>query len=462
MPKFSSARTPTRRPAPINPLDFSIAHALCRIATAVLGEGSWLDRELRLTLKENHWHPQQRTLAVKAATAWIRHARLIDALAEALPKDTSSRWQRGLAVLPIVFPEFVIPGLPFISPGVKTSLINRLKELRGTRAIRESVPEWLDALGEKAYGPRWDALLKALNQSAPLYLRVNRHKASRDLVAGSLASEQIDADPVDGTEDALRVYEHAAIFESTAFKEGQIEIQDIGSQAVAPFVLPQPGQRILDACAGQGGKTIHLATFMNNRGKIIASDSSEARLKALKIRLRRASVDVVEIRADLHSVSPDRFRNKFDRVLLDVPCTGTGALRRNPGLKWSLDAATLERLVVEQARLLRRYAQAVKPGGYLVYATCSILPQENTEQIQKFLADSKGAYELEAEQQLAPDTHPGDGFYMARMKRVAPIAEKPAKPAPVSTESTSHPVESPADSAALPTDAALPSANPTE
>lgn len=285
------------------------------------------------------------------------------------------------------------------------------------RAVRESIPDWLDALGEKEFAADWPAVLSALNRPAEVFLRANSLRTNAAELKVTLSHQKLEAHEIPGLPDALRLTERRKLGGMTAFRDGQFEIQDAASQHVAPFLQVEPGQSVIDACAGAGGKTLHLAALMRNEGRLQAFDIREKPLRELERRAQRAGVKNLRIglleRVDEH---PDLVFTA-DRVLLDVPCSGLGTLRRNADLKWKLTAKEIERLTRLQARILRSHSQFVRPGGKLVYATCSLLPDENERQIQAFLAEHGAHWELEAELQLRPDREGFDGFYAARLKR---------------------------------------------
>lgn len=294
----------------------------------------------------------------------------------------------------------------------------RPEHVKLTRAERESIPDWLDELGVREFGGGWDSLIRALNQPADVYLRVNTLKADRETVLRSLAEEGIQAVPVPGIEQGVRLTARKNVFITKAFKAGLFEVQDAASQTVAPLLAPKPGERVVDACAGAGGKTLHLAALMKNKGKILSLDIHEWKLKELKERARRDGVDIVETRVIDSSKTVKRLEGTADAVLLDVPCSGLGVLRRNPGTKWKLTAADIDQLVALQAEILASYSRMVKPGGRLVYATCSVFPRENEKQVQAFLASEAGrGWVLEEEQHHRPDREGFDGFYAARLAR---------------------------------------------
>ncbi|MBT8209716.1 MAG: RsmB/NOP family class I SAM-dependent RNA methyltransferase, partial [Eudoraea sp.] len=217
--------------------------------------------------------------------------------------------------------------------------------------------------------------------------------------------------------DALQLVRRKDVFKTPLFKKGWFEVQDAASQLVAPFTEARPGMCVIDACAGAGGKSLHLAALMQNKGQLIALDIYDYKLKELKRRARRNGVHNLEIRVIDSSRVIKKLHNRGDRVLIDAPCTGLGVLRRNPDAKWKLNPEFLDRVINTQAQLLREYAKMVKAGGKLIYATCSILPVENEGQVRQFLSSAAGQdFELEAEKHCSPAADGFDGFYMARLR----------------------------------------------
>jgi 16S rRNA (cytosine967-C5)-methyltransferase len=287
-------------------------------------------------------------------------------------------------------------------------------------AVRESVPDWLYDLGRREIGEAWDSMLHALNEPAPVCLRANRLKvASREELIAALKREDIAAHVAPETEDGVILDERRNVFSTQAFKAGFFEIQDGASQQVAPLLGARPGDRVIDACAGGGGKTLHLAALMKNKGKIISMDVSERKLQSLRERCTRAGVDIAEVRVIESMKTIKRLESAADRVLLDVPCTGLGVLRRNPDKKWKISLEEIERLHSLQAEILAGYSKMVRVGGTLVYATCSCLPSENENQVSRFLNESGQSWELLAEKKFAPGHNGYDGFYAAALKRLS-------------------------------------------
>ncbi|MCU0397082.1 MAG: methyltransferase domain-containing protein, partial [Cyclobacteriaceae bacterium] len=249
------------------------------------------------------------------------------------------------------------------------------------------------------------------------YLRTNTLKLSREDLQVRLRDEGIETEMVNGFTDALKVNHYVNLFKSQSFQEGLFEVQDAGSQCIAPFLQVEPGMRVIDACAGTGGKSLHLATLMKNKGRLISMDVAEWKLEEFKMRARRAGVHNFETKVIESAKTIKRHHNSADRLLLDVPCSGLGVLKRNPDAKWKLKPDYINRLLVVQQQILSDYAWMIKPGGMLVYSTCSVLPSENANQVTTFLSKNSDYFELVEEKSLLPSAGL-DGFYMARIKRI--------------------------------------------
>jgi len=302
-------------------------------------------------------------------------------------------------------------------------------------AVALEVPDWLLIPLAARFGGALATELAALAEPAPLDLRVNLLKATREEAQASLAAEGVAAEPTPFSPWGLRVSGRRPITAGRTFLEGLIEIQDEGSQLVVGLMDARPGERVADWCAGAGGKTLALAMMMGNAGHIAACDTSAPRLEGAVRRLRRAGVHNVE----RHALLPgDRWVKRraggFDRVLVDAPCTGTGTWRRNPDARLRLSARDLAELLEKQARILAEAARLVRSGGRLVYATCSLLTEENEAQVQGFLAAHPEFAVLPLERAwtlpgappcpgphlaLTPHRHGTDGFFAAVLERRA-------------------------------------------
>lgn len=254
--------------------------------------------------------------------------------------------------------------------------------------VQSELPKWLFAEVDRQYD---DAapLIDALKQSAPLDLRVNSIKASRVEVLEELAAHHVGATPTAYSPDAIRLSSKPALTNWPAYREGRIEVQDEGSQLIARLMQPRRGEMVVDFCAGAGGKTLALGALMRSSGRLYAFDTNERRLAGLGPRLKRSglsNVHPVVIRNE-SDIRVKRLNGKCDRVLVDAPCSGSGTLRRNPDLKWRFSEAELARVNGVQHSVLRAAARLLKPGGRLVYATCSLLTQENQAVAEAFLAE---------------------------------------------------------------------------
>ncbi len=285
-------------------------------------------------------------------------------------------------------------------------------------AIAQSIPDWMALRLEQELGADYKEVVRALNQPAEVFLRANTLKISPTDLIKRLADEGIQATLVSpNLPQAVRLSERRNIFITNVFKEGLFEVQDAASQMVAPLLDVQPGQRVVDACAGGGGKSLHLATLMKNKGKILSLDIHDWKLNELKVRARRNSVDIIETRVIDSTKVVKRLHDTADRLLLDVPCSGIGVLRRNPDAKWKLTSEEVERLQQLQYEILTSYSAIVKKGGKMVYATCSLLPSENEQQVQRFLKEHGDRWTMLQDLHLRPDRDGYDGFYAAALQR---------------------------------------------
>jgi 16S rRNA (cytosine967-C5)-methyltransferase len=256
-----------------------------------------------------------------------------------------------------------------------------------------------------------------MNSQAPVFLRVNLLKTDKHTLKEALLKAGIETSEVPECTNALKLTKRENVFQNKLFKDGMFEVQDAGSQLISEFLDPKPGDTVIDACAGAGGKSLHLAALMKNKGRIISLDVEDWKLEELKKRARRAGAFNVEARLIEKSNTIKNLKSKADKILLDVPCSGLGVIRRNPDAKWKLSLKSIEETKKMQEEILNSYSGMLKINGTLVYSTCSILPSENHEQVNKFLETNKNFTMLE-ENTLFP--HRGfDGFYMAMLKREA-------------------------------------------
>ena len=317
------------------------------------------------------------------------------------------------------------------------------------RAVASDIPDWLEPPLAALYGRRLEDEMAALNAPAPFDLRVNALKGDREGARRALAAENIAVEPTPWSPLGLRLKQRAPLAGTAAFKDGLVEVQDEGSQVPALLVDARPGMRVVDFCAGAGGKTLALAAQMHNRGKLVACDTASWRLDRAGQRLRRAGINNVERRVLTSERDPwvKHHAASFDRVLVDAPCLGIGSWRRNPDAKWRASPQDLAELVERQRDILASAARLVKPGGRLAYVTCSLLREENEGQAEAFLAAHPDfalypAARAWAETiggaspgggdclRLTPARHGTDGFFVALFERkppaVIPGAERSA------------------------------------
>jgi tRNA/rRNA cytosine-C5-methylase len=301
--------------------------------------------------------------------------------------------------------------------GIKTGgILSKLdKKTFPTKAIEHSVPDWLAGLFEKELGAKWEKEMSALNEQAPVILRANSLKISAENLVEILKEEGVNSFVLRGYPDAVQLEEKKNVFLTSAFKEGFFEVQDASSQKIAELLDVKEGMRVVDACAGAGGKTLHIAALMKNKGQIIALDIYEWKLAELKRRAKRAGAFNIETRFIEDNKVIKRLHNTADRLLIDAPCSGLGVLKRNPDSKWKIDEDFINRIKTEQENILQNYSKILKKGGKMVYATCSILPSENGEQVRKFLAENTEFALLKEENIMPSDGY--DGFYMALIER---------------------------------------------
>jgi 16S rRNA (cytosine967-C5)-methyltransferase len=337
-------------------------------------------------------------------------------------------------------------GAPFAPTALSADEQQLLQDLNGAtmphpdmpEAVRLECPAWAQEPLMRRFGAAFGAEMAATLTPPPLDLRVNPIKSTRPAVLREFKSLGLRPEPTPMAPNGIRLHERLSLARLPGLKTGEIEIQDEGSQLVAFLVDAQPGDRVVDFCAGAGGKTLAMAAQMQNKGHLVACDINETRLKRCAERLRRAGLHNVETR--VLASETDRWvkRHKagYDRVLVDAPCSGTGTWRRNPDARWRAPDLGLANLVALQARILASAARLVKPGGRLVYATCSVLCEENEDQVAAFLANHPAFRRLPLQSaapslaglatgdhlSLTPAQHGTDGFFAAVLQRAAEAA----------------------------------------
>ncbi|MEM6396936.1 MAG: class I SAM-dependent methyltransferase [Bacteroidota bacterium] len=391
--------------------------AIVEALKAIFEEGQYADRVVAKVLKaDKRRGSRDRAFIAENTYEVVRHYRRLCFLAGDEPRSEEDWWR--LIGISLMMRGHTLPRWREFERLDPTTIEKRLATAQKRRAVWNSIPDWLDELGEKELPGLWPKYLPALNVQAPVFLRANLLKTNAKELKAKLEKSGTALKVID--EETLVVRERQNLFASPEFKSGLFEVQDIHSQQVARRMELQPGLTLIDACAGAGGKTLHAATLMENRGTILALDIHEWKLKDLRKRAKRAGVQNIETRPVTSSKVIKRLHGRADRLLLDVPCSGLGVLRRNPDAKAKLSMDFIERLRQIQRDILDSYPRMLKPGGVMVYATCSILPSENREQVDRFLGTDLGKdFDLVSDESFAPTPKGGDGFYIAQLKRKA-------------------------------------------
>jgi 16S rRNA (cytosine967-C5)-methyltransferase len=384
-----------------------LAEGCAGVLREVFDRGCVLDRVIDQTFRANpKWGKRDRGFVAETVFEIVRWRRALAFVAggDSVEALCAAQWNRNA----LEIPEW------WQWEGGSLAEMNDREESLGSepRAIHESIPDWLDARAVSELGESWDAELSALNHRAPVYLRVNRLRLSVDEAIRWLAENGVITERVPDSPDALVLPEGKSLPKPLA-AEGLVEIQDAGSQVIAPLLQVEPGMRVIDACAGAGGKTLHLAALMQGRGEIVAMDVSAAKLSELRRRATRAGTRIIRTET-WREDTLKRYAGWADRVLIDAPCSGLGTLRRQPDLKWRLSEAAIEKTKRLQRRLLDHYPGLLKPGGKFVYATCSVLPSENSGQLD-LLAERDGRFKVEESVTISPSQSGWDGFFAARL-----------------------------------------------
>jgi 16S rRNA (cytosine967-C5)-methyltransferase len=398
-------------------LVFAVVDAL----NLIFNEEEYADKVVQKVLKfDKRWGARDRGFIAETTYEIVRYKRLYIEIAEVKAPFSRPNLFRVFAVW-AVLRGIELPDWKQIETVPNRKIKGRFDELSKIRKFKESIPDWMDEIGEKSLGEkRWTKELQALNQQADVILRANTLKTTKEALRANLLENGIDCEPIDGYKDALKLAERGNVFRTDAFQNGMFEVQDASSQLVAEFLDVKPGQRVIDTCAGAGGKTLHIAALMENKGQLIAMDIYENKLKELKRRAKRNGAFNIEPRVIDSTKVIKKLYGKADRILIDAPCTGLGVLRRNPDAKWKLQPEFLEKIKATQQEILRSYSKMLKPEGKMVYATCSILPQENNEQVKSFLSSEEGRdFRLLKENKIYASESGYDGFYMALLEKIA-------------------------------------------
>jgi 16S rRNA (cytosine967-C5)-methyltransferase len=383
----------------------------------IFNEGQYADKVIQQLLKrDKRWGARDRAFVAETTYDIVRWKRLYAEIAEVKePFDRDNIWR--LFAVWATLKGIKLPDWKYFESTPSRKIKGKFDELSKIRKFKESIPDWMDELGEKELGSDlWTKEIAALNLQADVVLRVNTLQTTKEKLQAELFDLDIETEVLPNYPDALKLKERANVFTTDAFKNGHFEVQDASSQLVAEFLNVQPGMRVVDTCAGAGGKTLHIATLMQNKGQIIALDIYGNKLNELKRRAKRNGAFNIETRAIESTKVIKKLYDKADRVLIDAPCSGLGVLRRNPDAKWKLQPEFIEDIKKTQQEILQQYSRIVKPGGQLVYATCSILPSENTKQVKTFLNSNKN-FTFVDEKSILSYKSGFDGFYMALLEK---------------------------------------------
>jgi 16S rRNA (cytosine967-C5)-methyltransferase len=283
--------------------------------------------------------------------------------------------------------------------------------------VEGEYPAWLETELTRAFGDRLSGEMQGFQQRAPVDLRVNTLKAKRDDVLAALRADGFECEPLADSVEAIRCQPGAALTAHPLYESGAFEIQDVSAQKAVALCGAEPGMRVLDLAAGAGGKSLALAAAMGNQGEIVACDIRGAALVELERRAIRAGAGCIRTYLSDMALAGEALARPFDLVLLDTPCSGSGTWRRQPELKWRLTPERLAQLIAIQDQLLAKAAMATRPGGRLVYATCSILPRENQDRVEAFLAVHPDFIRERTDFHASPTATGGDGFYAAILAR---------------------------------------------
>lgn len=374
-------------------------------------------------------------LRMKLSHAWLMDDDSANALGYAV---MLRQWGKSLEQLTAEFEGDKFAPAPLSDETIKAFTSRSITD--APLYIQGDIPEWVQTSFEAAFGERWLEEARALNERPTLDLRANTLKATREKVLKALEENGAEATRIARQGVRIPAGEGPSrlpnVTAELSFQKGWFEVQDEGSQIVADLAGAQEGEQVLDYCAGGGGKTLAMAASMNNKGQVHAFDADRKRLAPIIERLKRAGTRNVQVHDRASGLVP--FTEKFDRVLVDAPCTGTGTWRRRPDTKWRLTQRNLEERVGQQAEALDQAKLFVRPGGELLYVTCSVLPEENERQVRRFCADNpefsirsaltrwsgifgeKAAKPHSSDNEtvtLTPATTDTDGFFFCAMRR---------------------------------------------
>ena len=363
-------------------LHSNLLYGLFDCLNNTLNNKYYAHKSIELIFKKNKkWGSRDRSFVAEATYDIIRYLRLYDKLSNSNYSYTINNiWK--IISLWLYFNSYLEPKFKELWDFDKEE-INKIKKiLLKERVYRESIPDWIDQLAIEEIGEKkWEKEISSMNNKADLVLRVNPLKTTKKNLIKKLYNQNIHSEEITDRPNALKVLKRVNIFKTIEFKLGFFELQDASSQLVAKFLDANAKHKILDACAGAGGKALHIASILNNKGNIVATDIHEYKLQELKKRARRNGIHNITTKV-IDNKFLKKNKNKFDRVLIDAPCSGFGVIRRNPDSKWKLNPKDFNSILNDQIKILNDYSKLVNDNGIMLYVTCSIFPSENEKQIE--------------------------------------------------------------------------------
>ena len=379
----------------------------------IFNQKNQADKSIQKLLKtQKKWGSRDRKFVAKVLYDIVRWKRLYEYVTNSEIKTIEGKWN----ILTAWSKQNKVPIPSWFQHTIDDKKINFSQSL--PFSIEQSIPDWLERSGKKQMGKeKFEREIKALNIEAPTVIRVNILKTTINKLQKKLALQNIKTIFKKKYPHALFIEGKPKLTHLECYKKGWFEIQDASSQQVAFFVNPKPEQTIIDACAGAGGKTLHLASLMKNTGRILAYDIYPEKIEELKKRAKRNGITNIEEAQVITNKIIEKNKNLADILLLDVPCSSLGTLKRKPGLKWELNPNKLKNIQTIQKNILKIYPKMIKTGGYLIYVTCSILPEENEKNIKSFLEQNKNFIFVE-QKHISPSESGNDGFYMAKLKKI--------------------------------------------
>lgn len=393
----------------------TLVSAVIETLQQIFVQGVYADKAVEQVLKQNsRWGSRDRRFIAETTYEMVRWWRyILKSSGIENPQEISDYWK--LFATWQILKETELPDWEEFKGIDKNQIIENAEKAKSIRKYRESIPDWLDELGSLELSEIvWEKEIHELNKEAQVVLRVNTLKTNPIQLRKFLEEQSIETFPVGDYSDALVLVKRQNLQNVNEYKQGLFEIQDASSQLIAPFLDLKEGMTVIDACAGAGGKSLHIAAMLKNKGKIISMDVEERKLTELKKRADRGGVSIIKTQV-INDTALSKLKNTADRLLLDVPCSGLGILKRNPDAKWKLNLEFIYEIQKTQQKIITDYSQMLKQDGIMVYATCSILPSENQKQVKLFLEKNKN-FELIEDRKVLP-SEGFDGFYMAKLKR---------------------------------------------